>query len=56
MEQILLDLDILAQLRLEKAAANTGKTRDELIAAALEHFLSLEGFNNLTADKETAAA
>ena len=46
MEKVILELDILDQLRLMKAGNVTGKSTDELVVQAMEKFLSAEGSNN----------
>lgn len=46
MKKIILELDILDQLRLLKAGNATGKSTDDLVVQAMEDFLSGEGSNN----------
>lgn len=56
MKEIIIDLDLLDQLRLAKAAASTGKSNDELVASAFEALLCSEDSNNLSPRKEEVAA
>lgn len=56
MKKIILELDILDQLRLKKAESATGKSIDDLVVKAIENFLSGEGFNNPNVQASVSAA
>lgn len=54
-KEVMIELDILNQLRLAHAAEDTGKSEGELIANALDDFLRTKGFNNLVSKDVVAA-
>lgn len=49
MEEVKVDIGLEDEVRISRRMKETGKTRDEVIAEAVSHFLCVLGFENLGA-------
>ena len=54
MKELTLELDIILQMQMHKAAMDTHRANEELVAVAIENLLRSEGYNNLAEGSSAA--